>query len=185
METGAFRSDPYTRLINDKITVADTDNTIVFTQYQQKASEGKAAFTIYHNGSLASGSTGTLLLVNPSGSGKTINIITVSVNSTDQGEIGYVADPSYSGGTALAVYSFEVGGSYSGVAKAYADPTLSGGTTLPSEVCPGGSGRRAIGGANSGYVAFILPEGHSIAFQFKNTSSNSNDVSIKVEWWEE
>jgi len=184
--TGVFRSDPNTAEINAKITKADTDHTIAYTQYQIKASEDKAFFVSKLWPSISSGATADLTIINPAGSGKTIHIMTTKMSTTDQAWIRYVIDPTLQGGTQIQPVPFRVGSTATSVAQVIIDVTsYSGGTVAGEEVIPGGSGNKAVGGMDEGLVAFVIPPGHSVLFEVVNKSSNANQISIRVDWWEE
>jgi len=186
IETGAFRSDPNIKAINDKIVKADSDNTVVYTQYQRKAIEDKAFFVARLWSNVASGSTADICIENPSNSGKTIHLMTVKMNTTDQAWIRYVLDPTLSGGTELTPVPFKVGAAVTSVARVIVDVSgYSGGTEAGAEVIPGGSGRKAVGGLDDGLVAFVIPPGHRVLFEVVNKSSNANQISVRMDWWED
>jgi len=186
VETGAFRSDPNIAQINAKITKADTDNTIAYTQYQIKAAADKAFFVSRLWDSIASGATADLCIENPSGSGRTIHIMVAKISTTDQAWVRYIIDPTLNGGTQLTPVPFKVGSSATSVANVIVDvDSYTGGTEVGTEVIPGGSGNKAVGGMDEGLVAFVIPEGHKVLFEVVNKSSNANQVSMRIDWWEE
>ena len=184
IETGAFRSDPNIKAINDKIVKADSDNTVVYTQYQRKAIEDKAFFVarLWNNVE----NTADICIENPSDSGKTVHIMTVKMSTTDQAWIRYVLDPTLSGGTELTPMPFKVGAAATSVARVIVDvSSYSGGTEAGAEVIPGGSGNKAVGGMDDGLVAFVIPPGHRVLFEVVNKSSNANQISVRIDWWEQ
>jgi len=188
-ETGIWRSPSEIKSVLDsidgKIVKADTDNAITFTEYQVKAAEDKAFFLTYLKTGLSSGSSTSLLIENPSDSKKTVYVMLLRISTTDQGIVHYKTGASYSGGTAITPHPLRLASTATSVLKAVYDPSVSSATEIGAEVVPGGSGRRAIGGANGGYLAFEINSGENLLIVFDNTSSNSNDVSIRLDWWEE
>lgn len=184
---GAFRSDPNVKQINDKITKADTDNTITYSQYQIKAQEDKSFFITHFYNGLASGSSTNLYVVNPADSGKTMYIMTTKINSTDQGLVHYKENvQGVSGGTQKTPTTVDRSSTAQSVIQVTADITYSSADEIcDPEVVPGGSGKYATGGSDDGYITFILKPGKDLLIEVDNTSSNSNNISIRLNWWEE
>lgn len=186
MKTGAFRSDPNISQINAKITKADTDNTIAYTQYQIKAAEDRAFFVSRLWEHVSSGATADLCIENPPNSDKTIHIMVAKMSTTDQAWVRYIIDPTLSDGTEITPVPFKVGSSATSVARVITDvSSYTGGTEVGAEVIPGGSGNKAVGGSDEGLVAFVIPPGHRVLFEVVNKSSNANQISMRIDWWEE
>lgn len=184
---GAFRTDPNIAEINDKITKADTDRTIAFTEYQIKALENKA-FVSTHYKNLGSGEVTNLYIKNPEGSGETVTTMLISIHTTDQALVHYYGDvEGVSGGTPKKIAARNRGYTGGSVLENHilADISYSDATELlDPEVIPGGKGKYANGSAEDGYISFVLPEGTDVMVVVEN-KGNSNDISIRVDWWEE
>jgi len=139
-------------------------------------------------GVASDGSVG-FLLQNPSGSGKTVDIVVVEIVGKAEADIDIYKDPTITAsGTSMVitnlnfaypdnatVCSAEYGGTYD----------TSGAVKKLETVLPGGSGVRAIGSISEVGEIVEIPEGHSILVVVTNTSQSSSDYSCRFVWYEE
>ena len=152
----------------------------VLTRYQQAVEEGRAyRCRLYFT--LSSGSTASFAIV----AGSKTAHVSMLISTTDQAEVSFLFNPSVSGGTEAEVYPLNHASTIPNTLKVIKDPTVSGGQDEGTEVIPGGSKKYAVGATYDGLVGEWLNPGETLVITLKNTSGNSNSISVRLTWWEE
>ena len=160
---------------------------VVKTELRQKIIEGKAFSVSHRFENVASDAYVDLLFSNPSGSGKSANLVVIEVITFAQSHVDvYRGVTVTSTGTSITPLNLNLGSAnesvvdveYGGTYSPTGDPAL-------NTVCPGGNRVRAVGGAVEVGETAIIPENYNILVRVTNKSDSSTDLSIRILWWEE
>lgn len=156
------------------------------SQYIERHAREGQVFVVSHRWEgVASGSSVDFIFQNPTGSGKELNLVILEIFGTDQAWIDMFADSTIdTAGTSLTPVNKYLGHSGTSVAHVEIDGSYTTGTQIHATVLSGGSGWFASGGGSELGVGGIIGEGHLLHVRLTNKSSNANDLSIRVVWWE-
>ena len=92
---------------------------------------------------------------------------------------------AFTGGTTQTIYNKKRTSSNTASSKVVRDPSISSaGTLLENELIPGGTGRRAVGGAGDQETGWILKANTKYLFKIVNRSGAAQPASIAIEWCE-
>lgn len=183
-------------LARDKNRVTKADLTdVVIHQFadnyvpvllRKRVLEGKAFTAGKRFESVADGDTVYIYLGNPSGSGKTINIVTIIVGATAKVYVDvYVANSISSAGTTITPMNLNLGSSNTSIAHVEYGGTYTLGNKMIEDVIPGGKRGRAIGTVVEIGETTLLPQGTNIVIAVTNKGGTAQDISIRPVWWEE
>ena len=188
-ETIGLAKDSTLQDINNKITTVDTDK--ISDKWSYMVNQG-VAFEAGEILTIDGGSSKTILLANPSGSGKTLYIKNLAIVGYTEGRVeryvGVLGNDITinTNGTSIPIVNKDPSSSIGSVALLEYDGSYSNSSTrVVKGVIPGGSGLFAQGGHAALGLAGKLPEGFAYLITIYNDSSMSSNYSILLEWWEE
>lgn len=163
------------------------DGTIIVNQrFFKKIFEGYGYSISHRFENISSGSSVDVYFENPSASGKNIFIIVIEVVTFAQAWIDIYRNNSVTAsGTSITPLNLNMGSSNTSVSYIEYGGTYSTGELAHSSVCPGGSRIRAVGGATEVGETIIINPGGNILVRVTNKSDSSQDMSIRIIWWEE
>lgn len=133
---------------------------------------------------LANGANADVLI--KVGANKTLHI-NVSVYSSGFGTIYFYEDTTASNnGTAITIYNMNRTSDNTSNATTFYTPTVTDvGTQLIVTGIPGGEKKNAIGGIAKPNSEFILAKSKNYMVRVNNSSGDTSDVIMNIEWYEE
>jgi len=160
------------------------DNSLIVSERFLKKIKDGYGFSVSHRfEGVASGSAVEMYFENPSGSGRTVYIVTISVISFGQAWADVYRGNTVSvAGTALTPVNLNFGSSITSVVNVEYGGTYTTGTLVHNTVVPGGSLVRAVGGAVEIGETVVIPPGYNLLARVTNQSASSSDISIRIIW---
>ena len=163
------------------------DGTILIdSRFLKKIYEGYG-FSVAHRweGVSSSGSF-EVFFENPNDSGMTVFVLLLEAISTGQAWIDvYRNNAVTASGTAMGISNVNFGSANESVVNLEYDGTYTIGDLVHSTVVPGGSLVRAVGGSTEFGESVVIPEGGNFIVKVTNKSASSEDMSLRLLWWEE
>ena len=145
---------------------------------------GFAGYYIYSD--VGADEYANFLLINPENSGRIINLVITEVGTLARARMySYKNVENISGGTSINIINLNFGSNITSIAQLLANPTYTGGTALVSKVIGGGYSVRAIGTVSEFGEAIIIPPGYNLLIRVQNKNTSASDISIGAIWWEE
>lgn len=163
------------------------DGTIIVNQrFFKKIFEGYGYSISHRFENISSGSSVDLYFENPSTSEKNVFIIAVEIVTFAQAWIDIYRNNSITAsGTSITPLNLNMSSSNTSVSYIEYGGTYTTGELALNTVCPGGSRIRAVGGVSEVGESVIVNPGSNILVRVTNKSADSQDVSIRIIWWEE
>jgi len=164
-----------------------SDDAVVFNpRFQYKIKKGYGFAVGHRFPNVASGASVDLYFENPSGSGREVVIIKITVTVLAQCDIDiYENNTITANGTALTPRNLNRGSSVTSVVKAEYGGTYGLGNLIFDDVCPGGSKKEAVGGAAEVGETTIIPPNSNFIVRVTNQSASATRISIRALWWED
>jgi len=160
--------------------------TLINPRFQYKIKQGYGFAVGHRFTNVASGASVDVYFENPSGSGREVVIIKVTVTVLAQCDIDiYENNTVSSSGTTLTPRNLNRGSSITSVVNAEYGGTYGLGDLILDDICPGGSKKEAIGGAAEVGETAIIPPGSNFLVRVTNQSADTTRIAIRILWWEE
>ena len=165
-----------------------SDGTQIVDQRQFiKAYEGYKFTAGYRFEGVASDAEVNILLRVPSGAGRRVFFLAFEVSSFAQAHVDVYFDVDHSGGSSLDILNLRR--DKQGEVSPVAEPLHSVSYTPSGYHIPlvhsGGTKQFATGGLSELSGAAILGPGNNVLIVVTNKSTSSQDVSLRLVWWEE
>jgi len=177
------------RGVNVNNLLQSTDKVaIIATKFELRKSEGYAFSASKRFEGVSAGASFDCLFNNPSGSGRTGEIISVIVGGLAQGYIDIYDKVSIiSYGPEMIIRNLKLGCSITSVCKAYYGGSydISGADKVHETVLPGGSKVRAIGELSEVGEGVSIRSGYNLMVRVTNKSASASDFSVRFVWYEE
>jgi len=159
---------------------------VVNPRLTYKILEGRAFSVSRRFEGVASDASVDIYFENPSGSGRTVNIVIVEVVSLAQAHVDiYRGNTVTAPGTPLTPLNLNLGSPTASVVNAEYGGAYTLGSLALNTVCPGGSRIRAVGGATEVGETVVAPEGGNFLVRATNKSASATDLSVRILWWED
>jgi len=164
----------------------DDDVVVSNPRFQYKIKKGYGFAVGHRFPNVASGASVDFYFENPSGSGREVVIIKVTVTALAQSDIDiYENNTITANGTSLTPRNLNRGSSVTSVVKAEYDGTYGLGDLIFDDVCPGGSKKEAVGGAAEVGETTIIPPNSNFIVRVTNQSASDTRIAIRILWWED
>jgi len=137
--------------------------------------------------SVSSDANFSVLIENPSGSGKDVVILSIAIIGLAQCYVDIYDDVSVTSyGNNMTIRNLNLESTNTNVCGAYYGGTysISGAEKVHETIVPGGSKQFAIGGLSEVGESVIVPSGHNILVVVTNKSSSASDFAVQILWSE-
>ena len=164
------------------------DGTVIVDQRQlKKVYDGYKFMAGHRFTGVAADAEVNIVLIVPSGSNRRVFFLAFEVSSFAQAHIDVYFDVSFSGGTALKTVNLRRSkeGPISPVAQVFHSVSYTPSEYKVPLVHSGGTKQFATGGLSELGGAAILDPGNNALIAITNKSTSSQDISIRIIWWEE
>jgi len=186
-----FQQALRTELNSANITVQQSNYTQLLSTsvppFYPKVKEGYAFSGSKRFESVSADANFSVLIENPSGSGKDVVILSIAVTGLVQCYVDIYDDVTVTAyGNNITIRNLNLGSANTNVCGAYYGGTysISGAEKVHETVVPGGSKQFAIGGLSEVGETVIIPPGHNILIVVTNKSASASDFSVQILWSE-
>jgi len=183
-------TDTITNKIDEKIPyplLQFYDGTVLTNQRFFKKIEDGSAFSVSNRfEAVAADGTISMYFENPSTSSKKVYVLVVQVVSMAEFWIDIYRDNTITtNGTPIDPVNLNFGSDNESVAYVEYGGVYTTGNRVHNSVSPGGTRIRAIGAAMEVGECVLIPPGNNFLVIATNKSASSEDMSIRIIWWEE
>jgi len=176
VNTGKVRLDVSLQAGKDTAT-----NVLETIEYEHHEIHSGSSFTLSRNVDAANGANVDILLITPAGT-KWAHL-TYEVEVQAEAEIFIYEAPTATAGTPLVIYNRDRNSDKTATMTASHTPTaITPGTTIIRQYHIGTG--KSVGGGARGAHEFILKANTKYLFRVHNETTNANEISIKLDWYE-
>ncbi|MBW2674747.1 MAG: hypothetical protein JRD89_15275 [Deltaproteobacteria bacterium] len=174
------------RRVVERLLLQFLDGAAVVDQRQMiKAFEGYKFTAGYRFEGVASDAQVNVLLRVPTGAGRRVFFAAFEVSSYAQAHVDVYFDVEYSGGSKLEAVNLRRSSGIASKAEVLRSVSFTPSIHHLPLVHPGGVKQFATGGLSELSGAAILDPGSNILIAVTNKSTSSQDISLRLTWWEE
>ena len=175
-----------TQKVPHQLRQHEDGTTIVYQRLFGLILDGKVFSASHRFESVASDDSVSMYFENPQNSGKDAYIVAIEIVSTGKFWIDiYRGNTVTTHGTSVTPANLNLSSSNTPACKVEYGGTYTAGTLAHQSVAPGGSHLRAIGSIVEVGESVVISPGDNLLIVATNKSASSEDMSIRIIWWEE
>jgi len=178
--------DALKSFIAQKFSTLSDGTSLIYPRFFLKILEGQAFSVSHRFEAVGSDSSVSMYFENPSTSSRNVYVVAIEVVSTGQFWVDIYRENTISAsGTQITPINLNFSSGNTSVVYVEYGGTYTLGTSVHKTVAPGGSGIRALGGIVEVGESVVIPPNNNFVVVATNKSASSEDMSIRIIWWEE